>query len=122
MDRPVPNPAVFVPRLSEGGGFSFVLPVGSPDSPIIGDYKVIEATLEGTVKSLLNQTHPEVSIVVVCHQIPFWARSLDGRVRFLDISANDDSSRDISKLLDKGARCLLGSRIIANLLRRTGVR
>ena len=110
VDRhPSPNPAVYVPRMSEGGGFSFVLPVTSPHSANVEDYKVIETLLKGTVKSLLNQTHPEVSIVVVCHQIPVWARSLDGRVRFLDISANDDLRPGIPMLLDKGAKCILGS-------------
>jgi hypothetical protein len=90
--------------------FVVVIPVRNPKDDKVNDYAVIESLLERTVTSVLRQTHPATSVVVVCHGAPAWAKGYAGDVHFLDVS--DDpvfppNTHDVK--VDKGLKYTLGA-------------
>lgn len=95
---------------TDGKCCAFIIPVRHPKGKKVSDYGTIEALLKTTVHSLLNQTHRNVSVIVVCSQVPDWANELDRRVTFVDVSNDDVFDPDLYHFeIDKGLRYAVGS-------------
>ncbi len=89
--------------------FAFVIPVRNPRDSKVKDYATVLALLKKTIHSLLQQTHPNIQIVIVGHGAPEWCKDLEPRVTFLDVSNCTTFKPDgLYKNIDKGLRWTTG--------------
>ncbi|KAI9132430.1 hypothetical protein [Acaryochloris sp. CCMEE 5410] len=91
------------------GAFVFVIPVRNPRDQKVVDYSCIEAVLHETVKSLVQQTYLHTHIVIVCHKIPPWSKSIGSKVTFLNVSNIPTFPPDENPVrVDKGLKYIIG--------------
>lgn len=89
--------------------FAFIIPVVHPKGNQVSDYGHVEIALKKTLESLQRQTYKETKVVVVCCQMPTWARQMGDNVHFLDVSNSDVFAANRNMLqVDKGLKYILG--------------
>lgn len=97
-----------MPRRDKGT-FVFVIPVRNPQDQKVADYSCIETVLHETVKSLIQQTYRHTHIVIVCHKIPPWSKSIGSKVTFLNVSDIPTFPPDENPVrVDKGLKYIIG--------------
>jgi Glycosyl transferase family 2 len=102
------------PGVASGAGrerrpFVFVIPVRNPGDDKVRDYATVEALLDKTLRSVLQQTHGNIRVVVVCHGKPKNAVTRDSRVVYLDVSRTGVFRPNCNVVqIDKGLRYVIG--------------
>jgi hypothetical protein len=92
------------------GRFAFVMPIVHPASDSVSDYSVVERLLRATITSVLSQTHPDVTAIVVCERAPAWAGEYSGRAVFLEIFGHPAFvANPANRTLDKSKKYCLGA-------------